>query len=156
MAKSTKKYTTDTSYKVDFEDDYEDFGYEIANAKRYTSRNKSQRKFKDTDYYDDWPTMCATNWSVTLIIQGFRCCDSVYIRCIFSCSILNPTFPLMLSIQMDFSSGQQLYVQLSEAFQQYLAEEIATQMVEYSVDMDDINCEMELDYTTQEWVTIKN
>ena len=37
----------------DFEDDYEDFGYEIANAKRYTTRTKSQRKFKDTDYFDD-------------------------------------------------------------------------------------------------------
>jgi len=64
MAKSTKKYTSDSSYKVDFEDDYEDFGYEIANAKRYTTRTKSQRKFKDTDYFDDWPTMCATNLSV--------------------------------------------------------------------------------------------
>lgn len=54
MAKSTKKYTNESSYKVDhFEDDYEDFGYEIANAKRYTSRTKSQRKFKDTDYFDD-------------------------------------------------------------------------------------------------------
>ena len=53
MAKSTKKYTAESSYKDLFEDDYEDFGYEIANAKRYTTRNKSQRKFKDTDYYDD-------------------------------------------------------------------------------------------------------
>ena len=64
MAKSTKKYTAESSYKELFEDDYEDFGYEIANAKRYTTRTKSQRKFKDTDYYDDWPTMCATNLSV--------------------------------------------------------------------------------------------
>ena len=54
MAKSTKKYTNESSYKVDyFEDDYEDFGYEIANAKRYTTRNKSQRKFKDTYDYED-------------------------------------------------------------------------------------------------------
>jgi hypothetical protein len=64
MTRSTKKYTAESSYKDLFEDDYEDFGYEIANAKRYTTRNKSQRKFKDTDYFEDWPPMCATNLSV--------------------------------------------------------------------------------------------
>lgn len=53
MAKSTKKYTAESSYKDLLEDDYEDFGYDIANAKRYTTRTKSQRKFKDTSYYDE-------------------------------------------------------------------------------------------------------
>ena len=79
MTRSTKKYTAESSYKDLFEDDYEDFGYEIANAKRYTTRNKSQRKFKDTDYYDDWQAKCATNWSVTLITPGFGCCGNVNI-----------------------------------------------------------------------------
>ena len=55
MAKSTKKYTSDVTSKSSLiEDDYEDFGYEISNAKRYQKRNKSQRKFKETDFYDDW------------------------------------------------------------------------------------------------------
>lgn len=54
MAKSSKKYTSDVTSKSSLiEDDYEDFGYEISNAKRYQNRNKSQRKFKDTDFYDD-------------------------------------------------------------------------------------------------------
>lgn len=65
MAKSIKKYNSDVYTKASLiEDDYEDFGYEISNAKRYQNRNKSQRKFKDTDYYDDWLTLCATNLSV--------------------------------------------------------------------------------------------
>ena len=54
MAKSSKKYTSDVTSKASLiEDDYEDFGYDISNAKRYRNRNKYQRKFKDTDYYDD-------------------------------------------------------------------------------------------------------
>lgn len=53
MAKTTRKYTD--SLKEQFiEDDYEDFGYEVQNQKRYSSRSKRQHKFKDTDEYSDW------------------------------------------------------------------------------------------------------
>lgn len=60
MAKSTKKYNPDVTTKASLiEDDYEDFGYDISNAKRYQNRNKSQRKFKDYTDYDDWqPNVC--------------------------------------------------------------------------------------------------
>ncbi|CAF34128.2 hypothetical protein S-PM2d064 [Synechococcus phage S-PM2] len=48
MAKTNKKYNSDLSFKNNFyEDDYDSYGYEIANAKRYNNRNKQQRKFKD-------------------------------------------------------------------------------------------------------------
>ena len=54
MSKTNKKYNSEVSYKnFSVEDDYDDYGYEIANAKRYNVRNKSQRKFKDT-YEDDY------------------------------------------------------------------------------------------------------
>lgn len=81
MAKTNKKYNSEVSYKnYQIEDDYDDYGYEIANAKRYNNRAKSQRKFKDT--YDDeyWPTICATNWTGTLISQGFGSWVSVNIH----------------------------------------------------------------------------
>ena len=53
MAKTTRKYTE--SVKEQFiEDDSEDFGYEVQNQKRYSSRNKRQTKFKDYDEYNDW------------------------------------------------------------------------------------------------------
>ena len=48
MAKNNRKYQESTqNHNID---DYEDFGYEIKNAKRYTARSKRQAKFKD---YDD-------------------------------------------------------------------------------------------------------
>ena len=48
MAKASKKYYSEsTNVKDYFVDDYEDFGYDIANAKRYNNRNKKPRKFKD-------------------------------------------------------------------------------------------------------------
>lgn len=53
MAKTTRKYTE--SFKDSFiEDDYEDYGYEVQNQKRYSTRNKRQAKFKDYDDYGDW------------------------------------------------------------------------------------------------------
>ena len=53
MAKSTRKYTE--SFKdLNLEDDYEDFGYEVQNQKRYSTRNKRQSKFKDYDEHVDW------------------------------------------------------------------------------------------------------
>jgi hypothetical protein len=53
MARSSKKYTESTTKQQLVEDDYEDFGYDIANAKRYNNRNKQQRKFKDYSEFDD-------------------------------------------------------------------------------------------------------
>ena len=51
MAKSSKKYQeSSTKFR---EDDYEDFGYNVSNAKRYNKRNKQQKTFKDSEYYDD-------------------------------------------------------------------------------------------------------
>lgn len=52
MAKSSQKYTEST--KESFQDDYEDFGYQVQNQKRYSSRKKQQSKFKDYDEYSDW------------------------------------------------------------------------------------------------------
>lgn len=55
MAKNNRKYTTDSIKTVDvFEDEYEDYGYEVQNAKRYSTRQNRQTKFKDYDQYDDW------------------------------------------------------------------------------------------------------
>ena len=52
MAKSSKKYQESSQTKY-IEDDYEDFGYNVSNAKRYSKRNKQQNKFKDNEYFDD-------------------------------------------------------------------------------------------------------
>jgi len=53
MAKSTRKYTE--SFKdLNLEDDFENFGYEVQNQKRYSTRNKRQTKFKDYDDHVDW------------------------------------------------------------------------------------------------------
>lgn len=54
MAKNNRKYTESSNTVDVLEDDYEDFGYEIQNAKRYSTRQKRQTKFKDYDQYDDW------------------------------------------------------------------------------------------------------
>lgn len=53
MAKSTRKYT-ETFKDINLEDDYEDYGYEVQNHKRYATRSKRQTKFKDYDEYSDW------------------------------------------------------------------------------------------------------
>jgi hypothetical protein len=53
MAKSNRKYTE--SFKdLNLEEDYEDFGYEVQNQKRYSTRSKRQSKFKDYDEYSDY------------------------------------------------------------------------------------------------------
>lgn len=49
MAKNNRKYQ-EINQNHQFDDDYEDFGYEVKNAKRYKTRSKRQAKFKD---YDD-------------------------------------------------------------------------------------------------------
>ena len=53
MAKINRKYTE--SFKdLNLEDDYEDYGYEVQNQKRYSTRSKRQAKFKDYDEYSDY------------------------------------------------------------------------------------------------------
>jgi hypothetical protein len=52
MAKTSRNYT-DPIKDLPFEDDYENFGYDIQNAKRYSTRNKRQVKFKDYDDYNE-------------------------------------------------------------------------------------------------------
>ena len=47
MTKTNKNSTQ--SFKQQFEDEYEDFGYEVKNARRYQSKSKRTPKFKDID-----------------------------------------------------------------------------------------------------------
>ena len=73
MSKINRKYTE--SFKdVNFEDEYEDYGYDVQNAKRYSVRNKRQAKFKDHDdtFIDYWVVRpCATIWSGTQdLVEG--------------------------------------------------------------------------------------
>jgi len=51
MAKTSKKYTESSTKHV--RDDYESYGYNVSNAKRYNKRNKHERKFKDNEYFED-------------------------------------------------------------------------------------------------------
>ena len=51
MAKTNRNSTQ--SYKQQFEDEYEDFGYEVKNARRYQSKSKRTPKFKDYNDYED-------------------------------------------------------------------------------------------------------
>ena len=50
MSRSSKG---NNSQSQRFVDDYEDFGYEVKNAKRYSNKQKQQRKFKDYYHEDD-------------------------------------------------------------------------------------------------------
>ena len=54
MAKTNRT----SSHKQQFEDEYEDFGYDVKNARRYQSNKKRTPKFKDYSDYED------SNWSV--------------------------------------------------------------------------------------------
>ena len=56
MAKQNRKYQNPlTDIKnIEIPNDFEDFGYDVQNAKRYTVRNKRPAKFKDYDDYMDW------------------------------------------------------------------------------------------------------
>lgn len=56
MAKTNRT----SPHKQQFEDEYEDFGYDVKNARRYQSNKKRTPKFKDYNEYED------TNWSVTV------------------------------------------------------------------------------------------
>lgn len=53
MTKSSRKYT-ESSKDLNLEDQYENYGYEVQNAKRYSTRSKRQTKFKDYDDHGDW------------------------------------------------------------------------------------------------------
>lgn len=51
--KNNRKFNPDAiNRQVELEDDYEDYGYEIKNAKRYSARAKRTAKFKDYDEYE--------------------------------------------------------------------------------------------------------
>ena len=51
--KSNRKFNPDSKHnQIQIEDDYEDFGYEFKNAKRFKSRAKRTAKFKDYDEFD--------------------------------------------------------------------------------------------------------
>ena len=51
--KNNRKFNPDSKQnQLQIEDDYEDFGYEVKNAKRFKSRAKRTAKFKDYDEYD--------------------------------------------------------------------------------------------------------
>lgn len=60
MAKTNRNSTQ--SYKAHFEDEYEDFGYDVKNARRYQSKQKRTPKFKDYSEYED------SNWSVHYLL----------------------------------------------------------------------------------------
>ena len=51
MAKTNRNSTP--SYKAQFEDEYEDFGYNVKNARRYQSKSKRTPKFKDYNDFED-------------------------------------------------------------------------------------------------------
>ena len=51
MAKSNRKHTESTK-DLYFDDDYEDFGYNVKNARRYSNQRKRIKKFKD--YNEDF------------------------------------------------------------------------------------------------------
>lgn len=58
--KNNRKFNPDTyNRQVELEDDYEDYGYEIKNAKRYSTRAKRTAKFRDYDEFEwNGETMC--------------------------------------------------------------------------------------------------
>ena len=51
MSRSSHQPNSQSPIRVD---DYEDFGYDVKNAKRVRNKQKQQRKFKDYTEYDDW------------------------------------------------------------------------------------------------------
>ncbi len=49
MAKTNRNTPT---HKQEFENEFEDFGYDVKNARRYRSKTKRTPKFKDYDDYE--------------------------------------------------------------------------------------------------------
>jgi hypothetical protein len=56
MAKNTRKYHNPLVdiKNLPIEDEFEDFGYEVQNKKRYSTRSNRKTKFKDYDDYNDF------------------------------------------------------------------------------------------------------
>ena len=56
MAKQNRKYQNPLNEikNPQIDDRFEDYGYDVQNAKRYSVRSKRQTKFKDYDDYLDW------------------------------------------------------------------------------------------------------
>lgn len=54
MTKNNYRRQSDNIKNIDIVEEFEDFGYDIQNAKRYTSRSKRQSKFKDYDEHDEY------------------------------------------------------------------------------------------------------
>jgi hypothetical protein len=56
MAKNTRKYHNPLVdiKNLPIEDKFEDFGYEVQNKKRYSTRSNRKTKFKDYDDYNDF------------------------------------------------------------------------------------------------------
>ena len=60
MAKTNRT----SPHKQQFEDEYEDFGYDVKNARRYQSNKKRTPKFKDyNDYEDSWTSVTVNEHS---------------------------------------------------------------------------------------------
>ena len=66
-----KNYRNDRYDKfTEFEDDFEDFGYEVKNIRRQSKKKVTKFKTKDDDYYDTfWSgTTCLTAWLIGSIL----------------------------------------------------------------------------------------
>lgn len=58
MSKINRNSIQSSKYNNQVEDDYEDYGYEVKNARRYKSQSKRTPKFKDySDEYDSFWTV---------------------------------------------------------------------------------------------------
>jgi hypothetical protein len=53
MAKNNYRRQSENPKNTDSVEQFENFGYDIQNAKRYTTRSKRQSKFKDYDEFED-------------------------------------------------------------------------------------------------------
>lgn len=53
MARNTRK-NTESFKDLHLEDQYDNYGYQVQNAKRYSARSKRPAKFKDYDDTGDW------------------------------------------------------------------------------------------------------
>ena len=55
MSKINRNSIQSSKYNNQVEDDYEDYGYEVKNARRYKTQSKRTPKFKDySDEYDSF------------------------------------------------------------------------------------------------------
>ena len=60
---SNKNYrSTDNSDRYQFDDEFEDYGYDVKNIRRQTKKKVTKFKNKDDDYYDSY-------WSGTVEVE---------------------------------------------------------------------------------------